>query len=115
VYANFAECPKGEVPRIHIPRTPVNKGNRKGRGIVAPAGFGFRLSAPALTLPCYQRKHATKRRCYSGWLAFAGSLALEKLNGRRSSMRSCCNSVSSVVSLRISIIIVAYSCLNFSS
>jgi hypothetical protein len=29
---NFAEGPKGEVRRIHIPRTPVNKGERQGRG-----------------------------------------------------------------------------------
>jgi hypothetical protein len=27
VYANFAECPKGEVRRISIPRTPVNRGS----------------------------------------------------------------------------------------
>src|SRR5829696_7884006 len=31
-YAKFAESPKGEVRRIHIPRTPVNKGKREGRG-----------------------------------------------------------------------------------
>jgi hypothetical protein len=28
--ANFRECPKGEVHRISIPRTPVNKGNEGG-------------------------------------------------------------------------------------
>src|SRR5215212_1197814 len=35
--ANFRECPKGEVRRIPIPRTPVNKGKKekKGRDIVA--------------------------------------------------------------------------------
>jgi hypothetical protein len=32
VYANFAESPKGELRRIPIPRTSVNKGKRKGRG-----------------------------------------------------------------------------------
>jgi hypothetical protein len=35
---NFRECPKGEVRRIPIPRTPVNKGKKKekkGRDIVA--------------------------------------------------------------------------------
>jgi hypothetical protein len=32
---NFRECPKGEVRRISIPRTQVNKGKRKGR---APRG-----------------------------------------------------------------------------
>jgi hypothetical protein len=31
VYANFAECPKSEVRRISIPRTPVNKGRKNGR------------------------------------------------------------------------------------
>ena len=32
----FRECPKGEVRRITIPRTPVNKGakDKKGPGIV---------------------------------------------------------------------------------
>jgi hypothetical protein len=29
---NFGECPKGEVRRIPIPRTPVNKGKKEGRG-----------------------------------------------------------------------------------
>ena len=28
---NIRECPKGEVRRIPIPRTPVNKGKRKSR------------------------------------------------------------------------------------
>jgi hypothetical protein len=34
---NFRECPKGEVRRIRIPRTSVNKGmkEKKGRDIVA--------------------------------------------------------------------------------
>src|SRR5215208_7452462 len=27
--AKFAECPKGEVRRIPIPRTPVNKGKKR--------------------------------------------------------------------------------------
>jgi hypothetical protein len=32
-YTNFRECPKGEVRRIPLLRTPVNKGKRKeGRG-----------------------------------------------------------------------------------
>jgi len=37
VGANFRESPKGEVRRIPIPRTPVNKGKKekKGRDIVA--------------------------------------------------------------------------------
>jgi len=30
--ANFGECSKGEVRRIPIPRTSVNKGKKKGRG-----------------------------------------------------------------------------------
>jgi hypothetical protein len=35
VYANFAEYPKGEVRRIPLPRTPVNKGKRrKGRSLL---------------------------------------------------------------------------------
>jgi hypothetical protein len=37
VCANFRECPKGEVRRISIPRTPVNKGMKKGRGMEALA------------------------------------------------------------------------------
>ena len=37
MYAKFAESPKGEVRRIPIPRTPVNKGKKKGRGSDAPA------------------------------------------------------------------------------
>jgi hypothetical protein len=32
VWANFAESPKGEVRRIPIPRTSVNKGMKKDRG-----------------------------------------------------------------------------------
>jgi hypothetical protein len=30
---NFAESPKGEVRRILIPRTPVNKGKQKDRKV----------------------------------------------------------------------------------
>jgi hypothetical protein len=33
---NFRECPKGEVRRISIPRTSVNKGKKKGRSCYAP-------------------------------------------------------------------------------
>jgi hypothetical protein len=35
--AKFAEGPKGEVRRMRILRTPVNKGKREGRGCYAPA------------------------------------------------------------------------------
>jgi hypothetical protein len=31
---NFREYPKGEVRRIHIPRTRVNKGKKKGRSVM---------------------------------------------------------------------------------
>jgi hypothetical protein len=34
--ANFGESPKGEVRRIPLLRTPVNKGKRKGRVFLAP-------------------------------------------------------------------------------
>src|SRR5919112_3377032 len=35
--ANFRECPKGELRRIPIPRTPVNKGKKKRRaGAITP-------------------------------------------------------------------------------
>ena len=34
---NFSERRRGEVLRIHLPRTPVNKGKRKGRSCYAPA------------------------------------------------------------------------------
>src|ERR671920_1305765 len=33
---NFRELRKGEVRRIHLPRTSLNKGIRKGRGCYAP-------------------------------------------------------------------------------
>src|SRR5215217_4788391 len=36
VYANFREYPKGEVRRIPLPRTPVNKGKKKGWGPRGP-------------------------------------------------------------------------------
>jgi hypothetical protein len=35
--ANFAECPKGEVRRIPIPRTLVNKGKK----VKGPSTTGF--------------------------------------------------------------------------
>jgi hypothetical protein len=35
--ANFGESPKGEVRRISIPRTRMNKGKKKGRGMEALA------------------------------------------------------------------------------
>ena len=35
--ANFRELRYGDVRRIHIPRTSVNKGKREGRGCYAPA------------------------------------------------------------------------------
>jgi hypothetical protein len=34
---NFGECPKGEVRRILIPRTSVNRGHIEGPGCYAPA------------------------------------------------------------------------------
>ena len=42
-YADFRELYKGEVPRIHLPRTWVNKGMEKGRGLEQPR--------PAVTSP----------------------------------------------------------------
>ena len=33
LHPNFGEDPKGEVRRIRLPRTPVNKGKKKGRGL----------------------------------------------------------------------------------
>src|SRR5829696_923854 len=36
VKAKFAESPKGEVRRILIPRTPVNKGKQKDRSLEMP-------------------------------------------------------------------------------
>src|SRR5215208_561469 len=38
-WRNFGESPKGEVRRIPIPRTRVNKGMRKGRGCSKPRPF----------------------------------------------------------------------------
>jgi hypothetical protein len=37
VDAKFAEFPKGEVRRIPLPRTPLNKGKKEGLGCYAPA------------------------------------------------------------------------------
>ena len=37
MYAKFVETCLGEVRRIYLPRTSVNKSEKKGRGIVAPA------------------------------------------------------------------------------
>jgi hypothetical protein len=34
--SNFRECPKGEVRRMLIPRTTVNKGKEKDRSVDAP-------------------------------------------------------------------------------
>jgi hypothetical protein len=36
-HANFVELREREVRRISIPRTPVNKGMKKGRGLHTPA------------------------------------------------------------------------------
>jgi hypothetical protein len=36
VHPNFSELRYGEVRRIPLPRTPVNKGIRKGRGCSRP-------------------------------------------------------------------------------
>src|SRR5918994_2778532 len=44
-YANFRECPKGEVRRIPIPRTPVNKGKRARAGITSILGMNPSPSA----------------------------------------------------------------------
>jgi hypothetical protein len=49
---NFRECPKGEVRRIPIPRTRVNKGKRKSRefspallsSVLAPLLAAYSLS-----------------------------------------------------------------------
>jgi hypothetical protein len=35
-FANFLELRQGEVLRIPLPRTPVNKGKRKGRSLQGP-------------------------------------------------------------------------------
>jgi hypothetical protein len=37
VTANFSELRKGEVRRITIPRTPLNRAKKKGRSCYAPA------------------------------------------------------------------------------
>ena len=54
---NFRECPKGEVRRITIPRTPVNKAKKKHRSVDKPrsntcertglrsASFGYILTS----------------------------------------------------------------------
>jgi hypothetical protein len=38
--------PASELPRIHIPRNPVNKGKKKGQSVLAPAlPLGIRLAS----------------------------------------------------------------------
>jgi primase-polymerase (primpol)-like protein len=47
--AKFAECPKGEVRRITIPRTPVNKGKKKDRNCNAPVLTTSRAHSPEIS------------------------------------------------------------------
>src|ERR687890_1937910 len=44
--ANFLKLRKGEVRRIPIPRTPVNKGKKKGQSFYAPALDNSLLGPP---------------------------------------------------------------------
>jgi len=66
--------PASELRRINLPRTPVNKGIRKGRGVVAPAPGLKRcpallertatyvvLAGPPAVCP---RRRVAPRRCY---------------------------------------------------
>ena len=48
---NFRESPKGEVRRIPIPRTPVNKGSEKRRG---RASYSSRPLALCLSTHTYR-------------------------------------------------------------
>src|SRR5215204_4517423 len=62
VYANFAESPKGEVRRIPIRRTPVNKGKKwKGRSCYAPASMLERTVGIEPTPP--YRKYGALQSC----------------------------------------------------
>src|SRR5215213_1243438 len=50
---NFLESRLGEVPRITLPRTPVNKGMKKGRGCYArPSLTSGSRTLSASRLPC---------------------------------------------------------------
>jgi hypothetical protein len=48
---DFLECPKGEVRRIPIPRTPVNKRKKKGRSPAGPRPCRLGIIL-AVLLPC---------------------------------------------------------------
>src|SRR5215203_1671548 len=61
---NFRECPKGEVRRIPIPRTPVNKGKSEGRGQQTTALQGLpanrRRSGHKHQIGCLRDLHRTQ-------------------------------------------------------
>jgi hypothetical protein len=48
--ANFGECPKGELRRIPIPRTPVNKGKKKAGTFDSPGSLTSGLPTLAVYL-----------------------------------------------------------------
>jgi hypothetical protein len=91
VNANFGESPKGEVPRIPIPRTSMNKGKSEGQGVVAPALRPHHGSMNALsTLLLFEVPHLPCDQ------PFARGLSLEKprLRGLEGGLRTisvCCS------------------------
>jgi hypothetical protein len=52
------------LPRIHLPRTPVNRGKKKVRSVVAPI-----LPPPARCAPFLERRSSTSRRTLQGGLS----------------------------------------------
>src|SRR5215212_2333340 len=73
VMANFAECPKGEVRRIHIPLTSVNKYRQKlqlyslpEKSYEPPSSRGLTNGYKCVTSSCIHR-----RGCYDGYVQSA--------------------------------------------
>jgi hypothetical protein len=52
------------LPRIHLPRTPVNRGKKKVRSVEAPI-----LPPPARCAPFLERRSSTSRRTLQGGLS----------------------------------------------
>ena len=66
--ANFVELRKGEVPRIPIPRTSVNKGKRRRAGI-------RRLALPQSGRPTKKRKEYEEQWWFKRAFAFQAGIA----------------------------------------
>src|SRR5215211_2003586 len=62
-----------ELPRIYLPRTPLNKGRKKGRDRQEPRLFQLALDLPLCVPRLARLVYDNLTRCDLGWVRHQGS------------------------------------------